>query len=211
MITLRNFIFKGNKTITSDDINLKDLPGSCGRLDLVCRCVSSSLFLSHGIRKDTNFYSIQCGPPNPPITIKFVGSELKRVSPDERSIALFIKKALGINPVNIWKKSTDGIYLSKMGFKEIINDMIKKGGKIYYLHKDGMPFERTVIEDDIKENDNLVFILGDHIGIGEEDEKFLDDLGIKKISISPLELHANHCITIVHNILDKHFYDTNNK
>ena len=46
---MREFIFKANKTITSSDINLKDLPGSCGRLDLLCRCVSDAFFLSHDI------------------------------------------------------------------------------------------------------------------------------------------------------------------
>ena len=41
------------------------------------------------------------------------------------------------------------------------------------------------------------------MGIGEEDENFLDEIGAERVSISPLELHANHCIVIVHNIMDK--------
>ncbi|ABR56253.1 tRNA (pseudouridine(54)-N(1))-methyltransferase TrmY [Methanococcus aeolicus] len=197
------FIFKANKSITNGEINLKDLPGSSGRMDLVCRCVSSAFFLSHDLRRDTIFYSVHYGAPNPPVAIKFVGSELKRVSPDERSIALFIKKALDKSPMQLWKESTSGIYIAKKEFKDIILEKKNEGKEIYYLHKDGEDIENIFNKENNAENKNIVFILGDHIGIGEEDEKFLEDIGALKVSLSPLELHANHCITIVHNALDK--------
>ncbi|WP_457611654.1 tRNA (pseudouridine(54)-N(1))-methyltransferase TrmY [Methanocaldococcus sp.] len=197
---MREFIFKANKAITSPNINLKDLPGSCGRLDLVCRCVSDSLFLSHDIRRDTVFYSVLCGPPNPPVCIKFVGSELRKVSPDERNIAIFIKKALKkfleTEDKDSWIESTPGIYVRKIGFKDLIIEKMEEGKNLYYLHKNGESIEKVKIKD------NPVFILGDHIGLSEEDEKFLEDKAIK-VSLSPLELHANHCIVIIHNILDK--------
>ncbi|ENN96432.1 hypothetical protein J422_02365 [Methanocaldococcus villosus KIN24-T80] len=198
---MREFIFKANKTITSSNINLKDLPGSCGRLDLVCRCVSDSLFLSHDIRRDVIFYSILYGPPNPPIAIKFVGNELKKVSPDERNIAIFIKKAikkfeeLSEEEKKYWNESTPGIYVRRIDFKDLVLEKINEGKNIYYLHKNG----KDVYEVKIK---NPVFILGDHIGLTKEDEEFLEDKAIK-ISLSPLELHANHCIVIIHNILDR--------
>jgi len=203
---LREFILKANKAITSGDINLKDLPGSCGRLDLVCRCVSSAFFLSHDLRRDTIFYSIHCGDPNPPVTLKFVGSELKRVSPDERSIALFIKKALEPEHLEIWRESTPGIYHAKKDLREIVLEKVKERRKIYLLHREGVPFENVIGPENynhIKYKRGFVFILGDHYGLTKEDEKFLEEINVEKISISPLELHANHCIDIVHNILDK--------
>ncbi|MEO2116931.1 MAG: tRNA (pseudouridine(54)-N(1))-methyltransferase TrmY [Methanocaldococcus sp.] len=199
---MREFIFKANKTITSPDINLKDLPGSCGRLDLLCRCVSDALFLSHDIRRDVIFYAVLYGQPNPPVCIKFVGSELKKVSPDERSIAIFIKKALKKfeeleeEQRKDWNQSTPGIYVKRLGFRDLVLEKLEEGKNIYYLHMNGKDVENV----DIK---NPVFIIGDHIGIGEEDEKFLDEIKAERISLSPLELHANHCITIIHNVLDK--------
>lgn len=199
---MREFIFKANKSITNGEVNLKDLPGSCGRLDLVCRCVSSSFFLSHDLRRNTVFYSVHYGAPNPPVAVKFVGSELKRVSPDERSIALFIKKALDKSPMQLWKESTSGIYIAKKEFRDIILEKKNEGKEIYYLHKEGENIENIFNNKECNDK-NIVFILGDHIGIGEEDEKFLEDIGALKVSLSPLELHANHCITIVHNALDK--------
>ncbi len=198
---MREFIFKANKTITSPNINLKDLPGSCGRLDLVCRCVSDAFFLSHDIRRDVIFYALLYGEPNPPVCIKFVGEELKKVSPDERSIAIFIKKALkkylDENKKDDWIESTPGIYVRKLDFETLIKQKIIENKDVIYLHKSG---EKVI--SNLK-YENPVFILGDHIGLSKEDEELLNSLNIKKISISPLELHANHCITIVHNLLDK--------
>ncbi|HIQ32459.1 MAG TPA: tRNA (pseudouridine(54)-N(1))-methyltransferase TrmY [Methanothermococcus okinawensis] len=202
---MREFILKANKAITSGDINLKDLPGSCGRLDLVCRCVSSAFFLSHDIRRDTVFYSVHYGKPNPPVALKFVGSQLKRVSPDERSIAIFIKKALSREHGPQWRESTPGIYHAKKDFREIVLEKVREGRNVYLLHLKGKPIEEVINEEtypEIRER-GFVFILGDHIGLGEEDERFLRDLGVERISLSPLELHANQCIDIVHNVLDK--------
>ncbi|HIP15602.1 MAG TPA: tRNA (pseudouridine(54)-N(1))-methyltransferase TrmY [Methanothermococcus okinawensis] len=202
---MREFILKANKAITSGNVNLKDLPGSCGRLDLVCRCISSAFFLSHDIRRDTVFYSVHYGEPNPPVALKFVGSELKRLSPDERSIAIFIKKALSKEHNSKWRESTPGIYHAKKDFREIVLEKIEKGRNVYFLHLRGKPIEDVINSrtyNEIKDR-GFVFILGDHIGLTEEDERFLNDLKIEKLSLSPLELHANQCIDIVHNILDK--------
>ncbi|HIP34834.1 MAG TPA: tRNA (pseudouridine(54)-N(1))-methyltransferase TrmY [Methanothermococcus okinawensis] len=202
---MREFILKANKAITSGNVNLKDLPGSCGRLDLVCRCISSAFFLSHNIRRDTVFYSVHYGEPNPPVALKFVGSELKRLSPDERSIAIFIKKALSKEHNSKWRESTPGIYHAKKDFREIVLEKIEKGRNVYFLHLRGKPIEDVINSrtyNEIKDR-GFVFILGDHIGLTEEDERFLNDLKIEKLSLSPLELHANQCIDIVHNILDK--------
>ncbi|GBF36344.1 tRNA (pseudouridine(54)-N(1))-methyltransferase TrmY [Methanofervidicoccus abyssi] len=202
---MREFILKANKAITSGNVNLKDLPGSCGRLDLVCRCISSAFFLSHDIRRDTVFYSVHYGEPNPPVALKFVGSELKRLSPDERSIAIFIKKALSKEHNSKWRESTPGIYHAKKDFREIVLEKIEKGRNVYFLHLRGKPIKDVINSrtyNEIKDR-GFVFILGDHIGLTEEDERFLNDLKIEKLSLSPLELHANQCIDIVHNILDK--------
>ncbi|MBA2858110.1 tRNA (pseudouridine54-N1)-methyltransferase [Methanococcus maripaludis] len=198
---MKEFIIKANKAVTNGEINLKDLPGSSGRLDLLCRCVNSAFFLSHDMRRDTIFYSVNYGSPNPPVALKFVGSELKRVSPDERSIALFIKKALEKDASELWKESTSGIYSSKREFRDIILEKKKEGKRIFYLHLNGKPLEDFEFKN--QDDEDFLFVLGDHIGIGDEDEEFLEEIGAEKISLSPLELHADHCIILVHNILDR--------
>ena len=147
---LREFILKANKAITSGDVNLKDLPGSCGRLDLVCRCVSSAFFLSHDLRRDTVFYSVHYGNPSPPVALKFIGSELKRVSPDERGIAIFIKKALEKEHLSIWKESTPGIYHAKKEFRDIILERNKEGKKFFISIKMGSLLKNCLTLPNIK-------------------------------------------------------------
>ncbi|MCS3900403.1 tRNA (pseudouridine(54)-N(1))-methyltransferase TrmY [Methanococcus voltae] len=200
---MKEFILKANKSATSGDINIKDLPGSAGRLDLVCRCVNSSFFLSHDLRRDTVFYSVHYGEPNPPIALKFIGDELKRLSPDERSIALFIKKALEKDSSKLWKESTAGIYTAKQEFRDLILEKKNENYRIFYLHLNGKPLEECNLKLNDDDDEDILFVLGDHIGIGEDDEKFLDELGAERISLSPVELHADHCIILVHNALDK--------
>ncbi|MEM5805493.1 MAG: hypothetical protein QW156_03190 [Candidatus Aenigmatarchaeota archaeon] len=52
-------------------------------------------------------------------------------------------------------------------------------------------------------NENVCFILGDHLGLNRNEEKFLKRVGVKKISLGKIEYLASHCITIVHYELDR--------
>lgn len=57
-----------------------------------CRCVNTSLFVSRDLRRDVEI-SLGRSEDNLVSLITFPGDELKRVSPDERSISFFIMKA----------------------------------------------------------------------------------------------------------------------
>jgi tRNA (pseudouridine54-N1)-methyltransferase len=46
---MRQFVVVGHDAPTTDDFSLDDLPGA-GRLDVLCRCITAALLLSHGIR-----------------------------------------------------------------------------------------------------------------------------------------------------------------
>ena len=62
-----------------------------GRIDVLARCISSALWISNGIRKDTNIY-LMLFPHN--ITIEVRGSDVIELNPDERTTALFLQRAL---------------------------------------------------------------------------------------------------------------------
>ncbi len=173
------FIVKSNTAKTK--FLLKDLPGSGGRIDILCRCVNSAFCLSHDIRRDVILYLCFAGK-----TIKFVGKELKHLTPDERGIAILIRKALEGNP-------TPGIYVSEKSFKDTVLEYEKE---IIYLDENGEDIST------LKLNKDMCFVLGDHLGFNKEDQEFLERIG-RKISISPKILHADHCIIIVHNFLDR--------
>lgn len=186
------FILKASKAKTSKDFSLNDLPGDGGRMDIVARCVNSAFFLSHDLRKDTEFIVVLEGEPDPPVSLRFVGSKLKYLSPDERCTGGLIRKALE-KVTEKETESTPGIFVSKKSFLEVINEL---EGELVYLHENGEDIQNVDFD-----SDKICFVLGDHLGLSQDDESLLKTA--KRVSISPMVLHADHCIIIVHNVFDR--------
>jgi len=80
---------------------------------ICCSCIRETFCLSYAIRKNNTLYLYF---QKEKILIKFEGSNLRYLGPDERSQALLLKKALDKITSNInsngnkWIKSTPGIY-----------------------------------------------------------------------------------------------------
>ncbi len=99
---------------TDANWSLNGLPNA-GRMDEAARIVNTAIWLSHDIRRDVVLYLTFYGPPKPPRTVKFVSSELKKTSPDERSVAAVIKKALAIESAEDWERAHWGVYVRDVG------------------------------------------------------------------------------------------------
>lgn len=193
---MRRFLIIGHRATTSPDFSLDDLSGATGRLDILLRCVNSAFHISHGIRDDVEAHLVLQGPPNPPKTIRFVGSELKYLNPDERSTAALIRNALGMR-ANGETKSSPGIYVSSRSYSDVIS-ILAKQSTIYYLKEDGQDIRRLPsFERDV------TFVLGDDRDLDEEEESILFQYNPIKVSLGTKSLHADHCIVIVHNELDR--------
>ena len=193
----RGFLIVGNKAVTKP-FSLNDLAGSAGRMDILCRFVAQALFISHGIRKNVEVYLLLLGEPEPPKAIKIVGKEVKTMAPDERNIAGLIRKALKIECNKNWKRSTSGIYISKKNLKELLDELTNRY-KIVYLKETGKDIRNFVKQID----KDCLFILGDHLGLSEEQEKIVKDYASEVISVSPISLQADQCVVIVHYELDR--------
>ncbi len=59
---MASFAIVGHLARTDGDFSLNDLPGA-GRMDVLCRCVNASLFLSHDLRRDVDCYLVLLGGP----------------------------------------------------------------------------------------------------------------------------------------------------
>lgn len=162
------------------DFSLNDLPGA-GRMDVVCRCITSALWLSDQLRKDTIFHALLEGKPNPPKLLTFNPLKLRRLYPDERNVAAHIKHALQ-------NKKLPGIYVFTKSFEEFLKEQDKQ---IFFLDASGKNIRKVEFEEDV------LFVLGDHKGLREQDIKG------EKISVGKKIYLASQVISIIQNELDR--------
>ena len=188
------FVVKGSKARTAPDFLLKDLPGSGGRMDLLCRCLTSSLLLSHGIRTDVEVVLCLAGPPSPPRTITVRGDAVRHLSPDERSTAILLQKALAAYRAGETVESTPGITISDIPFAEVV---ARNAKRLVVLDEGGA---------DIRDVEHVpadaCFVLGDHLGFTDEEQALLADAPLT-VTVSPKVLHASQCISLVLNECDR--------
>lgn len=176
---------------TDGDWSLNGLPNA-GRMDEAARIVNAAFWLSHDIRRDVVMYLTFYGPPRPPRTVKFVGSELKRVSPDERNIGAILRNALRTERAEDWVKTHSGVYIKDIGveLQEEINV------PIVLLDENG---KKGKIEEDV------CFVVGGPYGIPEKAmEKIRPN---KTISIGNRIYTASHTICAINFILDGGCHD----
>jgi tRNA (pseudouridine54-N1)-methyltransferase len=159
-----------------------------GRLDIVHECIVSSLFLSHGLRRDVTFHAVLNGPPNPPLHIQIDGSILYNVRTDMDTWQLILKKT-------IQGKPHPGITKDKTSFEALLK-IKAQTRQIYVLEEDGKDINQTQLAE------NSLFILGDHVGLPKKAETFALRLG-EKISLGKQPYLAASCITIINYTLDK--------
>lgn len=195
---MREFLIIGHKALTSGNFSLNDMPGAAGRMDILCRCTSAALFLSHDMRRDVQVHLLLLGEPDPQKIVRFDGENLRYLSPDERSSGSLIKKALEKEVGDIEVKSTPGVWVRHGGLGNLLDEFVEKGRKIVYLREDGEDIRNVV-----GSLDDAVFIMGDHNGVTEEEEKLIMDTGATVVNVGPLSLHSEHCVTLINNELDR--------
>ena len=162
-------------------------------MDILCRCVNASLFLSHDLRRDARVYLVMKGGQHP-ILIRFDGAGVRYLSPDERSAASLIKKALEKGAQGFWTESMPGVSIKKGDLGDLLDELDRK---ITYLREDGIDIRVKQLDAD------PLFVLGDHLGLTDDEEKMIEAHEHEIVSVGPLSLHADHCIVLLHNEIDR--------
>ena len=201
----RRFAIIGHRVPASGKIILNDLAGGSGRLDVLCRAVNSALFLSHGIRNDSQIILHLLGGDGPPRRIRFDGEYLKGVRVEERAIAGHVAKIIA-EPVPVlgqWISASPGIDYSGGGVEETVSDWDDKGVEIFTLNADGERlWNRDSKLDNVKnEFGKLGFFLSDDLDFTEHEFEFLKHHS-KLRSIGDKWLQGHLAISIVHQFLD---------
>ena len=122
----RNFLIIGHRAHTVADWKLDDICGGAGRLDVLVRSITASLWKSHGIRRDTDVWLSLRGKPKPDITIHFSGKNIKYLNPDERSTAALIRNGL----IKLSEKkgpleTSPGVTIQRESFEELVKKLPK--------------------------------------------------------------------------------------
>lgn len=192
----RSFIIVGNKAVTAP-FSLNDLAGAAGRMDLLCRSLSTAFFLSHDMRRDVVVHILLLGEPNPPRCIRFSGTDLRYMGPDERNIGGLIRKALDRKDIGPqWVRSTPGIDIAAKDLGDLLNEVAPEPGEgTVRMSEGGSPVE------DVPFGEDPVFLLGDHNGLTPEQERLVE--AWPRVSLGDISYHTDHCITILNHTLDK--------
>ena len=186
---MTSFAIIGHLAHTDADFSLNDLPGSGGRMDILCRCVNTSLFLSHDLRRDAVCYLVLCGGPVPPKTVRISGDTVRSLSPDERSAGALIKKALDLPAGSKFRDAAPGVSVRKGGLAQLMTEHV-----FGVLDEKGTDIRKAGIIPD-------AFLLSDHLNFTIDEE--LQVQQCPRFSVGPECIHADHTITIVHNELDR--------
>ncbi len=191
--TMLRFAVIGHKAVTTPDFSLNDMPGGAGRMDVLCRCINASFFLSHDLRRNTECFLILKGgehaDPANTITLRFSGEKIKSLNPDERSAGALIKKALVPIPEEEYQRAAPGISIRKSDLAKLLQEH-----PFAVLDENG---EDIRTAETLPEN----FILSDHQNFTEEEMELIKDL--PKYSVGPRVLHADHTIIIIFNEFDR--------
>jgi len=190
---MRQFIVLGHDAPTTGDFSLDDLSGA-GRLDVLCRCVGAAVFLSHGIREDARIHLVLSDE----YTLRFDSDTLRRLYPDERTIAARIRDALeqredaiGHMPAAV----SPGMELYRLGFAATLEDVASEG-TVVQLHAEGTPLP------DASPPSDPIFVLSDHNDFTDREAELLAEQADKRLRVGPKTLHADQTITVAHNWLD---------
>ncbi len=183
------FAVIGHRARTDGTWSFNDMPGGAGRMDVLCRVVNTSFFLSHDLRRDVVCYLVLRGEPGPEKTIRFVGDRVRYLSPDERSAGSLIKKALELEAGPEFRESTKGVSVRVGGLERLLNEytfaLLDEGG------------------EDIRAAGRLpeAYLLSDHQNLDESEMALVGDL--PRYSVGPRSLHADHTISVLLNELDR--------
>ncbi len=187
---MRHFVILGHKAAIRPQFNLDDLPGSAGRMDILCRAIGAAFFLSHELRRDVEVTLLLQNK----VRIWLLGEKLRHLNPDERSTGALLKHALEkLSDEEV--ESTPGIYISKNNLSATLDRLYQVGAHPIVLCEEGDPFDSASLPED------PAFFLSDHLEFTALEEEILADL--PRLSLGEQPLHASQCITIVHYLLDR--------
>ncbi len=202
-MTARSFVVVGSRARTARDFPLDDLCGSAGRWDILARCVQGALFIAHDLRRDSQLTLVVEGPPDPPKALRVEGATARGLNPDERSTVALLSRALEhpLPPGGREVTVHPGVHVSRRGLAEVLGAEASAGRRLVLLDEGGR--DGWTGEVATAASGGATFVLGDDTGLSAAHLTEVRSMGALELGLGPLPLHTDHCIVVVHNLLDR--------
>ena len=137
--------------------NIKDIPGSSGRLDVISRCILSALTIDTDLEEniqiwvfldkygtfvfDSDLFNDESFPKNEILLTDFFVEFIKKTKKGEKYP----------------ETPLDSIKYSKLDIFDAITNFVEKKYRVYVLNEDGMDFKEEF--EELNSKDKLLFIL----------------------------------------------------
>jgi len=180
---------------TSDDFLIRDVPGTSGRLDVVCRVLAATFNTAPRLNSCLTFLSVLGGPPEPPVLLRVSDVLDEGIPEGELALAVIIKGLLnlyrttGKGQAAAWPQFT----LMRQGFEETLRLATKNGAQLCYLVERGAPLESS----ELNLAKPIVFVLGDDRGLPPEHEALLSRYQAKEVAIGKQSLLGSHVVSLL--------------
>ena len=192
-----NFIFivDAIRARTSDEFLIRDVPGTSGRLDVVCRILVSAYRTVPELSSSIQVNAVLGGPPNPPLCLEVGQAHPGEFPEGELECALILKGLLH-------RFRTKGEYIdpfwpqfriSARGFHETLQSVVEQKQQILYLVETGQPIHQVKLNLE----EPIVLILGDDQGLPAEHKKEVYTHPVQEVSIGTRSLLGSQVITLV--------------
>jgi tRNA (pseudouridine54-N1)-methyltransferase len=192
---MRRFVVIGHTAASAPGFSLNQLASTGGRIDVLVRCVGAALLVSHGLRPDAEIVTLHLGSPGPTKAVRFDPKKMKHLFPDERSTAAMFEKALGAATTGpVWAEATPGVSVAVTSLDELLSSWREP---VVLLREDAPDAATVELPRD------ATFVVGDHLGFTPEEETLLSKRAALAVSLGPVSLQAEQCITVLHNRLDR--------
>lgn len=158
----------------------------------IIMAIQASFFLSHKIRTNTE---VLLAFVDDELVVQYIGSELRFLSPDERSIGMLLMKALEKKDAAHKTKiqSTPGIWIQKKKIKDFFHELSEKN-QIIIADEDFNNELQGIFEQ------NITFIIPNFFPV----EKYFSDRIVSKFKIKDLPINRRNYLAILkfHSLID---------
>ncbi|MFX0168791.1 MAG: hypothetical protein ACFE89_05450 [Candidatus Hodarchaeota archaeon] len=179
---------------TSDEFLIRDLPGTSGRLDVVCRVLISTYRSVPRLAPFIQFYAVLGGSPNPPLQLHVNNLQVEYVPESELACALIMKTLLflyrtkKVSQVSPWPEFS----LHPKNFEDTLKEIWPSSPQCLYLVEEGDPLDQVILDL----SRPILLILGDDKGLRSDHEAVILQHPVQRVSMGTRSLLGSQVISL---------------